>query len=124
MIALRRIDHVCLRVTDLDEAIGRWSLQFGLSERLRDDDRALLACAHEPYSLELRSDREPGPDHTGFMEQLPADHEPRVWPDDPHSSNVWGIVPPHSFFGFDAAAVEAERLALEAQGHPLPPEGD
>jgi hypothetical protein len=58
------------------------------------------------------------------MEQLEPDHEPRTWPDNPHSSNVWGILPPRSFFRFDEAAVEAERLGLEAQGHPLPPEGD
>jgi len=306
MIALRGIHHVCLRVGDLDEAARRWSLQFGLSERDRDDRRALLACAYEPYALELRAGGDPGPDHTGYelardcslddaashldglgvphrredgalhltdpdghgvellahvpaddprpdvarstttlpafhprrlghvntlvddldattafycdalgmrvadrletagswlhvnadhhtvalvartparlhhvafelidwgelrvaldhvaqhgrwlgwgpvrhglgqnlaayvripeehlfvelysdMEQLRADHEPRVWPDDPHSSNVWGILPPRSFFRFDAAAVEAERQGLEAQGHPLPPEGD
>lgn len=306
MISLRGIHHVCLRVADLDEAAARWALHFGLTERERDEHRALLACGYEPYSLELRADDDPGPDHTGFelardmtlddaaahldalgighrreedalrlrdpdghgielvpcrrdedlrppiarstttlrgfhprrlghintfsgdvgattrfycdvlgmriadrledagswmtcnadhhtvavvtrtparlhhvafeltdwgdmrvaldhvaqhgrwigwgpvrhglgqnlasyvripeehlfvelyadMEQLPPDHEPRTWPDTPHSSNVWGILPPRSFFRFDAAAVEAERLGLEAQGHPLPPEGD
>jgi len=31
VIALGRLDHVCLRVTDLDEAAGRWRLQFGLT---------------------------------------------------------------------------------------------
>ena len=306
MIALRRIHHVCLRVADLDEAVQRWSLQFGLTERDRDPERALLACAYEPYSIELRRADQPGADHTGYeltgdcslddaaahldglgiayrreedalhlsdpdghgvelvphergddsrpaiarstatlggfhprklghintftgdlerttafyrdalgmriadwledagawlyvnadhhtvalvarpparfhhvafelgdwgelrvaldhvaqhgrwlgwgpvrhglgqnlaayvripeehvfvelysdMEQLEADHEPRVWPDNPHSSNVWGILPPRSFFRFDEPAVEAERLGLEAQGHPLPPEGD
>ena len=32
MIALRRIDHVCLRVADVAEASSRWSIQFGLTE--------------------------------------------------------------------------------------------
>jgi hypothetical protein len=51
-------------------------------------------------------------------------HEPRDWPDDVHSSNVWGILPPRSYFRFDAAAVEAERQGLEALGQPLPAGGD
>ena len=52
------------------------------------------------------------------MEQIGPDHEPRDWPDDAHSSNTWGILPPRSYFRFDAAAVEHERLGLEALGHP------
>lgn len=55
------------------------------------------------------------------MEQLQADHEPRVWPDDRYSSNTWGPLPPRSYFRFDAAAVESERDSLEMQGVPLPP---
>jgi catechol-2,3-dioxygenase len=55
------------------------------------------------------------------MEQLAADHEPRVWPDDRYSSNTWGPLPPRSYFRFDPAAVESERESLEAQGIPLPP---
>ena len=303
MISLRRIHHVCLRVADLDAAGRRWSIQFGLTVRERRDDRVLLACAYEPYSLELVQDPVPGPDHTGYelargitlddvvghlerlgiehvrdhravhlrdpdghgvellefapepdprppiarstdtlaafhprklghvnsltgdlgqitefycdvlgmqvtdrlgdegvwlhvnadhhtaafvakgyahfhhlafeltdwgelrvaldhlaqhgrwlawgplrhalgqnlaayvripeeecfvelfsdMEQLSADHEPREWPDDAHSSNTWGILPPRSYFRFDEAAVEAERQGLEALGQPLPP---
>jgi catechol 2,3-dioxygenase-like lactoylglutathione lyase family enzyme len=306
MIALRRIHHVCLRVADLDEAVRRWSIQFGLSERERVRGRAYLACAYEPYSLELAEADSPGADHTGFelarevdldaaarhlealgvsytrddwavhlrdpdghgvellpwrpedarwpavarstqtlggfhprklghvnsltadlsemrdfycdvlgmrvsdrlanegvwlrlgadhhtvalvdrgyahlhhlafemtdwgelrvafdhlaqhgrwlawgplrhglgqnlcgyiripeeecfvelycdMEQLEPDHEPRDWPDEVHSSNVWGILPPRSYFRFDAAAVEAERHGLEALGHPLPAGGE
>jgi len=303
---LRRIHHVCLRVADLDEAIRRWSVEFGLTERERRASRAYLACSYEPYSLELVEGDEAGADHTGFelargmtlddaarhldalgvpyrrddwalhledpdghgvelltwrppdepwpdvarasrtlpgfhprrlghvntltgdlpemrdfycdvlgmrvsdrlgdlgvwlrlgadhhtvalvgkghahfhhlafevvdwgelrvafdhlaqhgrwlawgpvrhglgqnlcgyvripeeecfvelycdMEQLGPDHEPRDWPDDVHSSNVWGILPPRSYFRFDAAAVEAERQGLEALGRPLPAGGD
>ena len=306
MIALRRIHHVCLRVAELEDAVRRWSIQFGLTERERSGDRAYLACAYEPYSLELVESDTPGADHAGFelardvslddaaahldslgveyrrddwglhfadpdgfgiellawqpeedrrpavgrssktlggfhprrlghvnvltadmddmrsfycdvlglrvsdrlgdagtwlrlgadhhtvalvdkgyahfhhlafemtdwgelrvafdhlaqhgrwlawgpvrhglgqnlcgyiripeeecfvelycdMEQLELDHEPRDWPDDVHSSNVWGILPPRSYFRFDAAAVEAERQGLEALGHPLPAGGD
>jgi catechol 2,3-dioxygenase-like lactoylglutathione lyase family enzyme len=47
------------------------------------------------------------------MEQLDADHEPRVWPDNRFSSNTWGPLPPRSYFRFDADAVAAERDSLE-----------
>jgi catechol-2,3-dioxygenase len=53
VIALRRIDHVCLRVSDPLEAATRYSLQFGLTVRERSAARATLACDYEPYSLEL-----------------------------------------------------------------------
>ena len=306
MISLRRIHHVCLRTGDLAEAAQRWSIQFGLTVRELTPERARLACAYEPYSLELVRSDIPGADHTGYelargvtleqaaehlsrcgvpsrhvagalclrdpdghgvelvpyapvadrrpavarstttlpgfhprklghvnsltgdlagmvefycdvlglrvtdrlgdegtwlhlgadhhtlalvgkghyhfhhlafeltdwgelrvaldhlaqhgrwlawgpvrhalgqnlaayvrvpeeecivelysdMEQLSPDHEPRDWPDDAHSSNTWGILPPRSYFRFDAAAVEAERQGLEALGHGLPPLSD
>ncbi len=66
MIDLRRLDHVCLRVADLDEAAERWTIQFGLIERRREDGRAFLACNDEPYCLELQEGGDPGHDHTGF----------------------------------------------------------
>ncbi len=65
MIAIRRIDHVCLRVADVDEAAARWGVQFGLTLTERTADRAYLRCGYEPYSLELVAG-EPGHDHTGF----------------------------------------------------------
>jgi catechol-2,3-dioxygenase len=49
------------------------------------------------------------------MEQLEPDHEPRYFEDDPHGSNAWGVLPPRSYFKFDAESIEAERLQLEAQ---------
>jgi catechol 2,3-dioxygenase-like lactoylglutathione lyase family enzyme len=49
MIALRRIDHVRLRVSDVDEASARWAAQFGLVERAP----GRLACDDEPFCLEL-----------------------------------------------------------------------
>jgi catechol 2,3-dioxygenase-like lactoylglutathione lyase family enzyme len=66
VMRLGRIDHVCLRVADLDEASARWCLQFGLVERSRGDGRALLACNDEPYSLELVEGGHPGHDHAAF----------------------------------------------------------
>jgi catechol-2,3-dioxygenase len=306
MISLRRIHHVCLRTGDLTDAVQRWSVQFGLTVRELTPDRARLACAYEPYSLELVQSNVAGADHAGYelargvtldeaaqhleglgvpcereehavrlrdpdgfgvelvpyaapddprpaiarstttlggfhprklghvnsltgdlaaltefycdvlgmkvtdrlgdegtwlhigadhhtvalvgkghyhfhhlafeltdwgelrvaldhlaqhgrwlawgparhalgqnlaayvripeeecmvelysdMEQLTADHEPRTWPDDAHSSNTWGILPPRSYFRFDAVAVDSERQGLEALGHPLPPAED
>ncbi len=53
MIRLRKIDHVCLNVADVAAATRRYSLQFGLTVRDQDADRATLACDYEPYSLEL-----------------------------------------------------------------------
>jgi hypothetical protein len=55
------------------------------------------------------------------MEQLEPDHQPRDWEDTPHSSNVWGILPPRSYFRFDAEAVRYERDSLEMLGEKLPP---
>ena len=66
MIRLGRIDHVGLRVADLDEAAARWCIQLGLVERARDEQRAFLACDDEPYCLELAAGEEPGHDHTAF----------------------------------------------------------
>jgi catechol-2,3-dioxygenase len=65
-IRVRRIDHVALRVAELDEAAARWSRQFGFTEAGREDGVALLRCAYEPYSLELREGERPGHDHTAF----------------------------------------------------------
>jgi catechol 2,3-dioxygenase-like lactoylglutathione lyase family enzyme len=67
VISLRRIDHVSLRVTDVEEAARRWSLQFGLVERSRDETRARLACDDEPFSLELLAGQGgPGVEHVAY----------------------------------------------------------
>lgn len=76
MIALHRIDHVCLRAADLDEAARRWALQFGLTERTRGEGRIALSCDDEPLALELVEtggavaaafdDGGPGFDHVGW----------------------------------------------------------
>ncbi len=53
------------------------------------------------------------------LEQLREDHEIRYFPDDPHSSNTWGILPPRSYFRFDKAATEAEIAQSYAYGEPI-----
>jgi catechol 2,3-dioxygenase-like lactoylglutathione lyase family enzyme len=50
------------------------------------------------------------------MEQLRPGHEPRNWEDTPHSSNVWGTLPPRTYFRFDAEAIDLERGQLQALG--------
>jgi catechol 2,3-dioxygenase-like lactoylglutathione lyase family enzyme len=65
VIRLRRIDHVCLRVDKLVEARTRWSRELGLLDRGGGEERALLSCEDERYSLEL-VEGEPGHDHTAF----------------------------------------------------------
>lgn len=48
------------------------------------------------------------------MEQLTPDHEPREYPDDRHSSNVWGMLPPRSYFRFDKESIRAESESLRS----------
>jgi catechol 2,3-dioxygenase-like lactoylglutathione lyase family enzyme len=110
-LAFELIDWGELRVA-LDHLAqhGRWLAWGPVRHALGRNLAAYVRIPEEECLVELFSD----------MEQLEADHEPRDWPDDAHSSNTWGILPPRSYFRFDAAAVEAEREGLEALGHPLP----
>jgi catechol 2,3-dioxygenase-like lactoylglutathione lyase family enzyme len=93
---------------------GRWLAWGPVRHALGQNLAAYVRIPEEECMVELYSD----------MEQLSADHEPREWPDNAHSSNTWGILPPRSYFRFDAAAVDWERQGLEALGHPLPPVPD
>lgn len=54
------------------------------------------------------------------LEQLVDDHVVRHFPDDPHSSNTWGILPPRTYFRFDRAAIEAEDAQAYAYGRDIP----
>lgn len=89
---------------------GRWLAWGPLRHGLGQNLSAYVRIPEEECIVELYAD----------MEQLQPGHQPRDWPDDAHSSNTWGILPPRSYFRFDAAAVEAERQGLEALGHGLP----
>ena len=75
---------------------GRWLAWGPLRHALGQNLAAYVRIPEEECMVELYSD----------MEQLAADHEPRDWPDDAHSSNTWGILPPRSYFRFDAEAVD------------------
>jgi catechol 2,3-dioxygenase-like lactoylglutathione lyase family enzyme len=66
LIELRRLDHVALRVDDIAEANERWALQFGLTERGHDSERATLSCDDEPLALELLAGDPPGFDHIAW----------------------------------------------------------
>lgn len=66
MISLRCIDHVSFHVLDVEGAARRWSLQFGLVERERSEQRARLACDDEPYSLELIAGEASGVEHVAY----------------------------------------------------------
>jgi catechol 2,3-dioxygenase-like lactoylglutathione lyase family enzyme len=54
------------------------------------------------------------------LEQLVPDHEPRYYPDDAHTSNTWGILPPRSYFRFDAEAIKSESDQNEAYLERIP----
>jgi catechol-2,3-dioxygenase len=66
MIELQRIDHVCLRVADLEEAQARWCVQFGLHVSGHRGDAVLLSCDDEPCALELIPGSEAGLDHVAY----------------------------------------------------------
>lgn len=110
-LAFELVDWGELRVA-LDHLAqhGRWLAWGPVRHGLGRNLSAYVRIPEEECFVELFCD----------MEQLESDHQPRDWPDDAHSSNVWGILPPRSYFRFDEAAVEAERQGLEALGHPLP----
>jgi len=66
VIELARIDHVCLQVSDLDEATERWCAQFALHVSERDATGVALACDDERCSLQLRAGTRAGLDHVAY----------------------------------------------------------
>ena len=50
------------------------------------------------------------------LEQLRPITSCGCFPDDPHSSNTWGILPPRTYFRFDQAAIDAEDEQAYAYG--------
>jgi catechol 2,3-dioxygenase-like lactoylglutathione lyase family enzyme len=107
--------HFALEVVDFGEMRvfldhlakhGRWVIwgpgRHGVAASLF----AYIRIPEEDLIVELYSD----------MEQLGPGHEPRNWEDTPHSSNVWGTLPPRTYFRFDAEAIEIERGQLQALG--------
>jgi catechol 2,3-dioxygenase-like lactoylglutathione lyase family enzyme len=108
--ALELVDWGELRVAfDHLAQHGRWLAWGPLRHGLGRNLSGYVRLPEEDCFVEVFCD----------VEQLEPDHEPREWPDDAHSSNVWGILPPRSYFRFDPAAIESERQGLEALGIPL-----
>jgi len=109
-LALEMVDWGELRVAfDHLAQHGRWLAWGPLRHGLGQNLSGYVRVPEEECFVEIFCD----------VEQLEPDHEPRDWPDDTHASNVWGILPPRSYFRFDPEAVESERQGLEAQGTPL-----
>jgi catechol 2,3-dioxygenase-like lactoylglutathione lyase family enzyme len=110
-LAFELIDWGELRV-GLDHLAqhGRWLGWGPVRHGLGRNIAAYVRIPEEECFVELFCD----------MEQLELNHEPRDWPDNAHSSNTWGTLPPRSYFRFDDAAVQAEREGLEALGYALP----
>jgi catechol-2,3-dioxygenase len=111
-LAFDMVDWGMLRVAfDHLAQHGRWlgwgPVRHGLAQNLC----GYVRITEEPMFVELYCD----------MEQLEPDHQPRHWPDDRHSSNTWGPLPPRSYFRFDDEAIRYERESLEMLGEKLPP---
>ncbi len=106
-LALELVDFGEMR-TALDHLAkhGRWVVwgpgRHGVAASLF----AYVRIPEEELIVELYAD----------MEQLRPDHTPRDWADTPHSSNVWGTLPPRTYFRFDDEAIEAERGQVQALG--------
>jgi hypothetical protein len=90
---------------------GRWLGWGPVRHGIAQNMCGYVRITEEPMFVELYCD----------MEQLQIDHQPRHWPDDRHSSNTWGPLPPRSYFRFDEEAIRYERESLETRGHVLPP---
>jgi catechol 2,3-dioxygenase-like lactoylglutathione lyase family enzyme len=88
---------------------GRWLAWGPLRHGIAQNICGYARITEEPLLVECYVD----------MEQLEPEHEPRHWPDNRHSSNTWGPLPPRSYFRFDAAALASERESMETRGVPL-----
>jgi catechol-2,3-dioxygenase len=94
------LDHLAKNKRNLVWGPGRHGMARNLFSYFR--------MAEEEHFVELFCD----------LEQLAEDHQIRYFPDDPHSSNTWGILPPRTYFRFDQAAIEAERVQTYAYSEP------
>jgi len=87
------LDHLCQR--------DRWVPWGPLRHSVGRNIAAYVRIPEEACFVELYAD----------MEILQPDHVARSWPDDRRSSNLWGLLPPRTYFRFDAEAIEAERVS-------------
>jgi len=107
--------HLALELRDIGEMRllldhlakhGRWVIWGPGRHGVAASIFAYIRIPEEDLIVELYCD----------MEQLRAGHVPRDWEDTPHSSNIWGTLPPRTYFRFDAEAIELERGQLQALG--------
>ena len=112
---IRHFHHFALEVRDFGEMRayldhlakhGRWVIWGPGRHGVAASVFAYIRIPEEELIVELFCD----------MEQLGPDHRPRDWEDTPHSSNVWGTLPPRTYFRFDADAIDVERGQLQALG--------
>jgi catechol-2,3-dioxygenase len=120
VIELHRIDHVGLRVSDVGEASARWAAQFGLLERSRTAERAVLACDDEPCALELVAAEQAGCDHVAF------ELAPTCTPDDAAAHLEAAGVTHRRFDGgvitHDPEGTEIDLLTYRPTADPRPPQ--
>jgi catechol 2,3-dioxygenase-like lactoylglutathione lyase family enzyme len=102
-VAFELIDFAQMRET-LDHVAqrGRWVAWGPGRHAMAQNLFSYVRMPEEDCFVELYCD----------MEILPDDHAPRAWPDDVHSSNAWGTLPPRTYFRFDGEAVRVEREQL------------
>jgi catechol 2,3-dioxygenase-like lactoylglutathione lyase family enzyme len=109
------VHHLAFEVTDFGEIRnaldhlgqhGRWVTWGPGRHAMAQNLFAYIRMPEEELFVELFCD----------MEQLDGDHVPRHFPDTPRSSNAWGVLPPRSYFRFDAEAIASEREQREALG--------
>ena len=92
------LDHVAQR--------GRWVAWGPAATRWRRTSSPTCACPRRSASSSC----------TATWRSCRHDHAPRAWPDDVHSSNAWGTLPPRTYFRFDADSVRIEREQLMQLG--------
>ena len=111
----KHFHHFALELRDMGEMRllldhlakhGRWVIWGPGRHGVAASIFAYIRIPEEDLIVELYCD----------MEQIGPNHVPRDWEDTPHSSNVWGTLPPRTYFRFDQEAIEAERGQLQALG--------
>jgi catechol 2,3-dioxygenase-like lactoylglutathione lyase family enzyme len=112
---LRHIHHVAFELVDWGDMRvaldhlgqhGRWVSWGPGRHAMAQNLFAYVRMPEEELFVELFAD----------MERIHDGHVVRHFPDDPHASNVWGSLPPRTYFRFDPESVEAERRQLAALG--------
>ena len=112
---LRHIHHLAFELVDIGEMRaaldhlgqhGRWVTWGPGRHAMAQNLFAYVRMPEEDLFVELFAD----------LERIGPDHVVRHFPDDPHASNVWGILPPRTYFKFDAESIQAERDQLAALG--------